>query len=324
MIYRKLALASAMTLAGAVGWSSTVAAGPVIGFSPAGDGTNFVYADVWSDGRNTGVDVSLSDPGGPFAPGFNAGAVHQFNFQERVDSFGLGAADTTPVGLNNAFELTKEIEFEDAVASLIPIGGGNFLVNFVYTADAYNNLTLYRDDITDGTQSNNTTGGAECYGTGTSAAAVSAANPCSTDGGGGDGDGLPILTGNLIDNTSSFLTTSATTGNGSFQLVFEITSYDSDWLDLSNLPVNQGTGNPLYAMNMSGTLVIPDPFVLTPSESWNGNLVGGSGPLGTPNLLFRIDASEDFSPSAAPAPTSLLLLGAGLLGMRAFGRKKAA
>jgi len=316
---KKTALVGALVMTGALGWASVAsAANPVIGFDQAGS-SHYIYADIWSDRHDTGIDTVLVDAGfGGLAPG----SVHQFNTQVQVDSFTLNGSNVPVTGLNSTFELTKEIEFEDVVTDFLFGAGGptsfpNSLV-FGHRPDAYNNLTIYVDNLADGTVNNPNAPGAECYGSGTSVAVkhgTTNPDPCSTDAGGGDGDGVAILTGNLISNVSSFTATSATTGIGSFDLLFAITSFDPDYIDVSNLAVDGGTGLPLLGIAQNGNLIAPE-TTFTPAKTWNGITPTG-------NLAFGVNASESFT-ATVPAPTSVLLLGAGLVGMRFFRRKRSA
>lgn len=267
---------------------------PVIGFDPDGAavGYSFIYSDKWSDRVDSGVDVALD------APGFIPGNEHSVHTQFQVDSFSLGATNVPVPGINTSFELTKTISFIDKVKEFFGTPGGVSSVLFEHVDDPYNNLTLWYDDISDGSQNvpGDGVGTVRCYGTDTGPLGpVGGGNACTPD------DGFSILTGNLIANSSSFSASSATAGTGGFDLLFEITSYDSDYLDLSNLPIHGGTGNYLYGMRITGSLIAPND-AYSPDEMWDGTTVAG-------NSFFRISSDENYT---VPVPGSILLLGAGL------------
>lgn len=290
-------------VAGTVGLmtAGTAAAGPVIGFDPTGSGTNFVYSDIWGDAPATGVSVSPRDNINEFV----VGDVHEFSTQFIVSSFQLNGGINTPAGLNSDFELTKEINFLNEVTffnpndPLNPITSGG-TVNFGHTAQTTSpNLTLYFDDITDGSQ------------------AISGSGPDTVDNFGSGtaaDDGFAIMTANVIANSSSFNAFTPGVGTGSFDLTFEITSWNTDYLDLTNLPLNGGTGNPLFATRIIGNTSQPLQ-TLEPVEMWNGTSVAG-------NQAFSITASESFTPKEVPTPSSILLIGTGLLLLSGYAARR--
>jgi hypothetical protein len=281
------------------------AALPVIGFDPTGSGSGFIYADKWSNRVDSGVDVTVS------GSGFAIGDVHSFHTQQQVDSFNLGGSNVPVAGLNSTFELTKTIAFLDEVISFGGIPGGLSTIAFTQHDDPYNNLTLWYDNIADGSANvpGDGAGTVRCYGANSSPLYTGASAPgaaCAAD------DGFAILTGNLISNSSAFTAFSATAGVGGFDLVFEITSYDADYLDLSNLPINQGTGKYLYGVQITGSLIAPN-NVYAPVEMWDGAPVVAPVPT---NTFFRTSGDDNFVEVPAPATLALLGIGLGLLGAR--------
>ena len=163
----KITLAAAISL----GCSLNAQATAVIGFDYTGSGgtTNaFAYADVWSDKHDTAVDqvITADNTGGnPLAgTGFTNGDVHKFSTQLRVDSFDNQNVDTSPTGMNTAWELTKEVSFLDEITGFSGTPGAASTAVFGHHADNFNNLTIWFDaDITDGSTADPTK--VDCYGT---------------------------------------------------------------------------------------------------------------------------------------------------------------
>jgi len=301
---------------------STAQALPVIGFDPDGAAAayDFYYADLFSNRNDTVTTIPITANGtnGPNPVPFNVGDIQQFQTQLQVDSLNNGGTNLLVPGLNTVFELTKEIVgLETTTAFFGTPGVAPSAIISGFEPDNFTNLTIYYDLLADGRVNvpGDGAGTVDCYGSGSNA-------NCVTGGGPGlDGDGTKILEANLVDFSSSFAQTGGTAANprgtGAFDLLFEITYYDPDYIDVSNLLVNGGTGLPLFGERITGSLVQPQ-STFFPDVMWNGVSTSANGAR-----LFTIDSSQTFV--AVPTPGTLLLMGAALGGLGfARGRRKQA
>ncbi|KAF0221866.1 MAG: hypothetical protein FD174_197 [Geobacteraceae bacterium] len=123
-------------------------------------------------------------------------------------------------------------------------------------------------------------------------------------------DGLEILSGHLAGLTSSFeAQVPGTLGTGSFDVKFIVDSFDSNYFNLT-------TDLLLFRLTTTGTLNQPEFF--HPTVMWDGT----STEAGVNPQTFKFDGSTGFE--VVPEPSTILLLGAGLLGLGVFARRKKA
>ena len=130
--------------------------------------------------------------------------------------------------------------------------------------------------------------------------------------GAGFADGIAILTADLV---SAFGTFVAGVG-GSSLIGLEVTSYNKDYLQTDpdgNSPLTGATFDTLISLVSTGEAAADDV----------GDTIGTST-VGAGDLGFKADANGEFSASPVPEPGTLFLLGAGLLGLSGFARRKAA
>ena len=327
----KTKICMAVLATASMGWMPAAMADPVIGFDPCGTGGAgggacfFHYASVWTNRTDSGIDV-----GAQTAPSF-----HTFHSQTVVAAFTNNGVITTPLGMNNVanqtflnplgvptFELSKTIAITDLLFSVTGIVGVTPVTfNFTHIPNPASppQLTIFFDTLSTATGDASQAvpqgpAGAKCYGpNGVAGVTTGGAVGCAADG-------IPILTAHLIANVSSFTAVSPGVGTGSFDLLFEVTDFDPAYLDLSNLPVNGGTGNPLIGERITGTLTQPFAGFPTPAQMWDGTKNFAPGVF---TQLFKVDSSQSFV-SEIPEPASLLLLGLGLLGLGAVSRRRTA
>lgn len=306
-----------------LGMSATAAAAPVIGIDPtglAGLGSGYFYSSLWTNITDTGVDQGVQI----------AGSIHTFTTQMAVGNTSNNGIPNTPAGLNQntltGFEITKEVKFQDLLSQINVVNGGSGSPNgsttnvFAMAPNTGNQLSIYLDHLGDGTQAIRSGTGTDCYGLGSTCTAATVATGGINGFDAVGSDGVLILTAKLIANDSSFTSTTAGggpgTGNGSYNLTFQITGVNSNYVDVSNF----GLGT-IFTDKFTGTLVQPATEATLgyppPNHMWDGTLVAG-------NNFFKVDSSQTFGVSSVPEPTSLALFGIALAGLSAVRRRKSA
>jgi hypothetical protein len=287
--------------------------GAPIGIDFDGGANSFIYADLWTERTDTGVDINPRGNGTTFV----AGDVHTFQSQHRVGTFQndgnpvFAPLDPQAPGSPN-YELTQLTVFNDQVVDFTPNGTGGGLVEFTHLPDALTNMYVYLDrlDTDVGTASQASPGSGagtvNCYGAGPLGGASCPKNP---------NDGILIMTWDLISNTSSFNATSFGTGTGSYDLQFALTYYNPSYVDVSQL--NGANARLRFTGTLSQPLGGGTP---QPAQMWNG--VVGSTATSSPNQLFKIDGSKEFA-AGVPEPGTLALLGLGLFGLSRMRRRQA-
>jgi hypothetical protein len=255
-------------------------------FSILNAGTNTFYTVDTLDWSSSGSGLAEGlVPGAPTLVGTN----FTFDYQAFLAGATLsgGAVVGFNTGLNSTFEYTIVAKLQETVID----GSAGLLDPAIFS----------------------TLGG-------TWAIYESAPNAVVATGAGFD-DGTLVAEGTINPGQiSSFTTTTDPfTGIGSALLEGLINSINTAFLD----DIGVGTGLPLFDFRFEGTQNLP-PLDSTTTAFF----LGGSATqyptvtVGTDDTLFKVDGSNKFS-VAIPEPSTMLLLGVGLLGLVGYSRKRA-
>lgn len=257
-------------------------------FSILNAGTNTFYTVDTLDWSSSGS--GLAEGLGAVGSAIPIGATFTFDYQAFLAGATLsgGAVTGFNTGLNSTFEYTVVAQLQETV---INGSTGAPLDDAIFS----------------------TLGG-------TWAIYESAPNAVVATGAGFD-DGTLVAEGTINPGQiSSFTLTSATEGIGSALLLGLINSINTAFLDDAGV----GTGLPLFDFRFEGTQNIP-PLDSTTTAFF----LGGSATqyptvtVGTDDLLLKVDGSNKFSVAQIPEPSTMLLLGVGLLGLVGYSRKRA-
>lgn len=279
-----------LVLAVVVSFGVSESQAATIGFNEYGTGNTADFQDV--DHWVYRTDVGLALDFNPFAPSLQN---IEFILQGRVSSFAL---DANPVIFPGVSLLDNEI---------------TFVTRFTETVTS---VTNYNDPVTGHAMvkadflSGDLNGGANIFemfqdtqATGTQA------DPTGVSG---YDDGNSILSASMIIQQSSFtLDTVTEIGTGSFDIKLDVTGYDSNYFDL---PFD----DLFFQLVSTGTL--NQPATIFPTVMWDGTNIADMAAAGRNPQLFKVDGSTD--PAVVPEPSTIMLLGIGLLGMGLVARKR--
>jgi len=221
---------------------------------------------------------------GPFGTPLTVGQTFDFRYQSFLAGVTspTGQSVTFP-GLTTDFEYTVVAKFPEIVASFTPLGGGASTA--LLSTLPGGTFAIYYDAV---------------------------ANSNVTAGTGFD-NGIVVASGTINPGQlTTFTATSPTQGIGSTILEGLVTYVDPFYIDPST--------NFIFDFRFEGTLNYPPldsttaGFFIGGDAAWADYLVANN------DVPFKVDGSSKFS--VVPEPSTMLLLGIGLLGIAGYTRKR--
>lgn len=251
----------------------------------SGNWANNVQVFDWAS-SGSGLAVGLANPAN-----VQVGAEFTFLYQARLAGLAgpTGQSVAFP-NLNETFEYTLVAQFTERIIAVNPIAPN--VVTAIFATTGVGSWYMFHDSNTNS----------------------------NTAAGTGFQDGTLVAEGTWLPNQiSSFTTTSATSGIGSYiieGLRGVGTIVNPAFLSPTLLPNGEQL---IVDIRFEGQINVPA------LDSTTTTFFGGAGPytayaVTANDLLFKVDSSHRFS--VIPEPSTVILLGLGLLGLAGYSRKK--